>query len=182
MRIGSWRGVVPVLVLLLLTAGATPPAVGAQQSPTSRESGRPEREKTEAERSAMVRELHARLASIVKRELRLSDAQAEKLQAANGRIDSRRRPLLQRERELRSRLRKELQRGDSADDREVGELLDDLLVIQRQRVELLQAEQRELAQFLTPVQRARYFSLQENWRRHVEQEAERDRGRRGRGS
>lgn len=180
MRIGSWPRGAAVLVGLVLATMASPPSASAQQQQKSREASRPERGRTDAERSAMVRELHARLASVVKRELHLTDAQAEKLQATNSRIDGRRRPLLQRERELRSGLRKELKRGESANDRTVGELLDGLLQVHRQRLELLEAEQRELAQYLTPVQRARYFSLQENWRRHVEEEAERDRGRRGR--
>ncbi|MHB1222453.1 MAG: hypothetical protein ACYC2G_00185 [Gemmatimonadaceae bacterium] len=168
-----------MLTVLVLTFGASAPSAGAQQE-RPREGARPERQRTEAERSAMVRELHARLASTVKRELHLTDAQAARLQATNSRIDGRRRPLLQRERALRSGLRKELQRGQAADDREVAGLLDGLLSVHRQKLELLEAEQRELAQFLTPVQRARYFSLQENWRRHGEEEAERDRGRRGR--
>jgi hypothetical protein len=39
--------------------------------------------------------------------------------------------------------------------------LDDLLALQRQRLELVGAEQQELSRFLTPVQRARFLALQE---------------------
>jgi hypothetical protein len=41
--------------------------------------------------------------------------------------------------------------------------------LQRQRVELFAQEQRDLAQFMTPLQRARYTALQEQVRRRVEQ-------------
>lgn len=185
MRSLRWRErAVPVMgqfVVLLALAGTTAPhAIAAQTTAQARQ--QPSRPGSADERSAMVRELHERLASTVKRELRLSDAQAEKLKAANDRIDGRRRPMLQRERTLRLQLRTQLQRGDAADEREVASLLDGLIQVHRQRLDLLEAEQRELAQFLTPVQRARYFSLQENWRRHVEEEAQRDRGDRGRRS
>lgn len=170
-------GHVRLAAILALAVGvlAGLPERSRAQEP-SRQGAQQPRPRTQADRGAMVRELHERLAATVKRELQLTDAQAEKLAATNVRIDERRRPLLQRERGLRTQLRRELQRRDSADQREVGTLLDGLIAVQRQRLELLEVEQRELSQFLTPVQRARFYSLQENWRRHVEEEAERDRG------
>lgn len=136
-----------------------------------------DRHPTPAERDVMERQLRDRLAARVQRELQLSDAQASRLMATNARIDRQRRPLLQRERTLRTQLRAELGRGAAAQDRTVGPLLDGLLEVHRKRLELVETEQRELAQFLTPVQRARYFSLQENWRRQVEHQAEQDRDR-----
>lgn len=135
------------------------------------------RSPSSAERGVMERQLRERMAAHVQRELQLTDAQASRLMATNARIDQQRKPLLQRERMLRARLRTELERGAAAQDRTVGPLLDGLLEVHRKRSDLVEAEQRELAQFLTPVQRARYFSLQENWRRRVEQQAEQDRDR-----
>lgn len=49
------------------------------------------------------------------------------------------------------------------------QLLDDMLRLQRQRFVLHEDEQRELALFLTPVQRAKYFGLQEQMRRRMEE-------------
>ena len=48
-------------------------------------------------------------------------------------------------------------------------MLDQLVDVQRQRLEIFAREQRELAQFLTPVQRAKYATLQEGLRKKVEQ-------------
>lgn len=153
-----------LVALLLALAGAFAPIdLTAQQ---------PGRHPTPAERGVMESQLRERLAARVKQELRLTDAQASRLMATNARIDQQRGPLLQRERTLRAQLRSELERGTAAQDRTVGPLLDGLLVVHRKRLELVESEQRELAQFLTPVQRARYFSLQENWRQQVEQQAE----------
>ena len=45
---------------------------------------------------------------------------------------------------------------DQVNQTRVAELLDTVLRLQRSRLELVEREQRELATFLTPVQRARY--------------------------
>ncbi len=167
-RATSPRHCLLVALLLVLAGAFAPMSLTAQQRGGHT---------TPAERGLMERQLRERLAARVQDELRLTDAQAAKLMATNARIDQQRRPLLQRERTLRAQLRTELERGAAAQDRTVGPLLDGLLVVHRKRMELVESEQKELAQFLTPVQRARYFSLQENWRRQVEHQAEQDRGR-----
>ena len=46
--------------------------------------------------------------------------------------------------------------------------LDRVLQLQRQRLDLMADEQKDLAGFLTPVQRAKYAALQEQIRRRVE--------------
>ncbi|HEY2898010.1 MAG TPA: hypothetical protein VGJ12_12805, partial [Gemmatimonadaceae bacterium] len=46
---------------------------------------------------------------------------------------------------------------------------DVLVDVQRQRIDLFAREQRDLARFLTPVQRAKYATLQEGLRKKVEQ-------------
>ncbi len=155
-------------VLLAFAGGLAPMDLTAQQR---------DRHPTPAERGMMESQLRERLAARVKHELQLTDAQSAKLMVTNARIDQQRRPLLQRERTLRAQLRAELERGAAAQDRTVGPLLEGLLAVHRKRLELVETEQRELGQFMTPVQRARYFSLQENWRRQVEHQAEQDRGR-----
>jgi hypothetical protein len=50
---------------------------------------------------------------------------------------------------------------------------------ERERIDLTEAEQRDLAKFLTPVQRARYLGVQEQMRRQMDQM--RARGREGLG-
>jgi Spy/CpxP family protein refolding chaperone len=65
------------------------------------------------------------------------------------------------ERESRRALRFEVSRGPAADQGRVRASLDALVSAQQRRAALLADEQRELAAFLTPLQRAQYLGLQE---------------------
>jgi len=60
-------------------------------------------------------------------------------------------------------------RDSLADQDRVSRMLDQLVDVQRQRIDVFAREQRDLARFLTPVQRAKYATLQEGLRRRVEQ-------------
>jgi hypothetical protein len=62
----------------------------------------------------------------------------------------------------------------------VSALLDDAMRLQKQRIALVEAEQKDLARFLTPVQRAGYLSLQAQVRRRA-QELSRDNATRSQG-
>lgn len=98
----------------------------------------------------------------------LNDAQLARLAETTQRIDARRRELVQAERAERQALRRELTSG-GGDERRVAASLDRLVALQRQRVDLFADEQRELATFISPVQRARYLALQEHVRRRIQQ-------------
>ena len=168
------------LALTLAVGTAAPPALLAQDPPRARERAVPRTPgapgaRTEEERQALERRFRESLARLVKRELGLSDAQAERLTRVNQQFDGPRRQLVQQEREARHVLRTQLQRGDEADGRRVEGALQELLVVQRRRLELQEREQRALSQFLTPVQRARYLALQENVRRRVDAQRGRQR-------
>ena len=106
---------------------------------------------------------------MLRRQLGLNDDQVRRLQQTNRRFEGQRRQLFEQERETRLQLRQALAAGDSAAQVRVGSLLDRTLLLQRQRLELLEAEQKELATFLTPVQRARLFGLEEQMRRRTEE-------------
>jgi Spy/CpxP family protein refolding chaperone len=84
----------------------------------------------------------------------------KKLQAANSQFEKQRGDLMLREREVRRELRQQIVAGDKANQNRVAQLLDQTMVLERQRLDLVQNEQRELAKFLTPVQRAKLFGLQ----------------------
>lgn len=88
--------------------------------------------------------------------------------ATNQRFEGRRRLLLDQEREVRASLRVQLDRGDSANAAQVATLLDRMLQVQRDRLAVTEQEQRELAAFLTPMQRARLLGLQEQIRQRIE--------------
>jgi hypothetical protein len=66
-------------------------------------------------------------------------------------------------------LRDALRDSTHANQSQVSGYLDQLVELQHQRSDLVDQEQKELAQFMTPVQRARYTALQEQVRRRVEQ-------------
>ena len=121
------------------------------------------------DRAALESRFRTLLDARLKHELELSDAQSAQLRTTMNRFDVRRRQLIHEERSTRVALRKELEKGDAASDARVSPMIDRMLELQERRVALVQEEQRELARFLTPVQRARYLSLQENLRRQIQQ-------------
>jgi periplasmic protein CpxP/Spy len=131
------------------------PQVSAQQVPNAR-------------RQKLEQQLRQRTGEVVKRRLALSDDQMSKLQTTNRQFEVQRTDLLRRERETRQALRAELMSGDTANQARVSQLLDQQLQLQRQRIDLVQSEQRELGKFLTPVQRAKYFGLQNEIRRRAQ--------------
>ena len=120
-------------------------------------------------RQMLEERLRERTGEIVRRRLELTDDQMKKLQAANGQFEKQRGDLMMRERELRRELRQEIVAGDKANQNRVAQLLDQTMVLERQRLDLVQNEQRELAKFLTPVQRAKLFGLQNELRRRTQE-------------
>jgi periplasmic protein CpxP/Spy len=121
------------------------------------------------QRQMLEQRLRERTGEVVQRRLGLSDTQMRQLQSANQQFEARRSQLLTREREIRRSLRSELMLGEKANQNKVGQLLDETFNIERQRLDLVQSEQRELAKFLTPVQRAKLFGLQNEMRRRTQE-------------
>lgn len=121
------------------------------------------------EREALEARLRQRMAEVVKRQVGLNDEQMRRLGATNRRFETQRRELMVRERDIRGDLRDEIESADTTRSAQVSRLLDQMLQVQRQRLELLEAEQKELATFMSPHQRARYFGIEEQMRRRVEE-------------
>jgi len=145
---------VRVLMLVLsLALGGLRPA-RAQQGPPPRDSMMP-----------MVRQ---RMDQIIRRRLGLTDNQARRLAATTRRFEARRLALFGQEREARAALREHLESGDTTRGPQVAALLDRLLQVQRGRLDLLDQEQKELATFLTPIQRAQFLGLEEQMRSRME--------------
>jgi Spy/CpxP family protein refolding chaperone len=116
----------------------------------------------------LEKRLKERTGAVVKERLALTDAQMTRLESTNRQFESQRSQLITRERDVRRELRKQIQSGDAANQARVGQLLDQAMQLERQRLELQQNEQRELAKFLTPVQRAKLFGLQNELRRRAQ--------------
>lgn len=154
------------LSIILALAAAT---IGAQ-TPSGRAEGTmpPPRTAQGVPRESLEARVRSRMTQVVRTQLGLTDEQARRLAATNQRLDGRRRALVNQEREARASLRVQLDRGDSANAAQVSTLLDRMLQLQRSRLELMEEEQRDLATFLTPVQRARFLGLQEQVRQRLE--------------
>jgi hypothetical protein len=151
---------VTVGALALLTL-----VVPAADAAAQRGGGRP----MQGNRQQAEQRLRQRLASLLKTELGLSDQQMKQLSDVNQTFDARRRALMQREMQNRRSLRGEVMRKDSADASRIDAFLTEQFRIDRERIDLTEAEQRELGRFLSPVQRAQYLGVQEQIRREIEQ-------------
>jgi len=121
------------------------------------------------DRDVVQRRFQERFGAVIKERLQLSDSQAVRLGETNRKFEEQRRTLIQQERDVRMSLRDELmaQNQGSANQQRISELLDRAIRVQRQRVDLLESEQRELARFLNPTQRAKLLGMQEQMRRNA---------------
>lgn len=152
-------GVLPGLAAsapFAVLAQDTRPAISAQQDGPAN-----------PRRAQLEQQLRQRTGEMVRRRLGLNDDQMAKLQSTNLSFEKQRMDLMLRERETRQSLRAEIVAGDGANQAKVGQLLDESIQLQRQRLDLLQSEQRELGKFLSPVQRARYFGIQNELRKRA---------------
>lgn len=121
------------------------------------------------ERQQLQRRLQQRLWQMTQRRVGLTDAQMNRLAPVHQRFESQRREILRQERQTRLALRDAMRDSTQADQGQISGYLERLVQLQRQRADLLEQEQKELGQFMTPLQRARYTALQEQVRRRIEQ-------------
>ncbi|QJR35017.1 Spy/CpxP family protein refolding chaperone [Gemmatimonas groenlandica] len=120
------------------------------------------------QREVLEKRFKERIDAIVKARLRLTDDQQVKLREVASRAEESRRVLRREEFVLRTSLREEMKAGDKANESRVGELLDQMPRLERRKLDLMESEQRDLAKFLSPTQRARYFGLQDELRRGMQ--------------
>lgn len=124
---------------------------------------------TPRDRAALEQRVRERMATMIQTRLGLTEDQMKKLGETNRKYEERRRLLQEQERDIRMGMRDELLLGEKANQPRVGELLDRLLKVQRQRLDIVEAEQKELSSFLTPVQRVRFHALQDQMRKWREE-------------
>lgn len=144
-----------VMVLVMLAAAGT--AVAAQGN-----------RQQDARRDSLEARVRARMAVMLRTQVGLNDDQITRLRAVNRRFEGQRRTLFEQERRVRSELRAALS-ADSAQDARIAPLLDRTIQLQRERLDLLEAEQKELATFMSPTQRARLYGMEEQMRRRMQE-------------
>lgn len=169
-----WAASLSVGALLLAAGGL---AAGAQIRPR-RESTLPragvarqlpDERGAAGNREQLERRFRQMLYQVTRRRVGLTDAQMNRLMPINQRFETERRGIQRQERETRLSLRDAMRDSTHVDQALIGSYLDRLVDLQRQRVELVAREQHDLAEFMTPLQRARYTALQEQVRRRIEQ-------------
>ena len=133
------------------------------------------------EQQALVRRLRQAFAGVVRRELKLSDEKFAQFQRVDRDFQQRRGQLQRDETAARLALRSAMADTSAVDQEKIADYLTQLTVGQRRRAELLEAEQKELATFLTPLQRAKLQGLREQLAQRVQQLRQQlPAGRRGR--
>jgi hypothetical protein len=130
----------------------------------------PARANVQPQRPALEQALRQRMAAVTKQRLGLTDQQMTQLEQSNSKFAPQLTQLLANERETRRQLRLELT-SPTPNQQHVSTLIDQSLSLQQQRVSIVQAEQKDLARFMTPVQRAKYVALQAQFRRRAQEMA-----------
>jgi hypothetical protein len=112
-------------------------------------------------REQLRAQIEERFAQRVKVELGLSDQQMDKLRAAVRADRDRRLHVQDREMDLRRAMADQMRPGVAANQDSLSRLQDALVQNHMARAQLEQQEQRELSQFLTPVQRTRLLYMRQ---------------------
>lgn len=142
---------------VLLLVAAAPLMAQGRQAPTP------------AQRDSLEVRVRVRMEQMLRTQIGLNDEQIRRLAATNRQFEGQRRELFEQERRVRIELRAAIELGDSTQNARIGPLLDRTMQIQRERLTLQEAEQKELATFLTPLQRAKLFGMEEQMRRRMQE-------------
>ena len=162
------------IAAMVMVAGASVAAV-AQSGPPGGPPGPPEQGRpggariNDSPRAQIERRLQDRINQVVRQRLALTDEQFARLREVASKIEDDRRALRTDEAITRFSMRQELLAGDRVNEARVTDLLAKMPQLERRRLELMENEQRELAKFLSPTQRARYLGLQDELRRSMQE-------------
>lgn len=133
-----------------------------------------------AEAERLRARIEERFSQHVQQELRLTPDQAAKLRASQEKYGSQRRALMRQQLERRRALEEQMQPGVAANADSVKRLMDGMQAGRTAMLKIEQDEDREMAGYLTPVQRARYQRMREMLMRRVNEMREQRRGGGGR--
>jgi hypothetical protein len=114
-----------------------------------------------AQRERLQEAIERRFGQVVRQQLGLTDDQARQLRQTEERFRVRRRAIVRRQLLLRLALQDQMRPGNAANPDSVRRLMDGLQATRADMLQLDQEQDREMAGYLTPVQRARYQMLRE---------------------
>jgi len=124
---------------------------------------------TNPQAAVLRQQIETRFAQQIQSTLGLSDEQAVKLRGTFNTYAPKRRAMEQEERGLKRALQGQLRPGIAANSDSVGKLVDRLLELKVTYAKSFVEEDREMARFLTPVQRAQYQMLRERLMARIEE-------------
>jgi Spy/CpxP family protein refolding chaperone len=131
-----------------------------------------------AEAGRLRAQIEQRFNDRVTQDLNLNADQATKLRATQERFGARRRDVMQQQLARRQALENQMQPGIAANSDSVRKLMDGIQAGRAEMVKIEQDQDREMAGYLTPVQRARYQQMRERLMQRVgEMRMERREGR-----
>lgn len=170
MRLLNWIGAARVAATITMTPGTAhaqrpiPPrrpareAIRAQRQAQRADSGQP----APNDRVLLRQQVRRAWVQAVRKQLDLNDQQMRNLNQVNTKYDRQRADILRDERQARLGLKAAMEDTTATDQNaRVAQQLDVLTQAPRRRAELFESEQKELAGFLTPLQRARFTVMQE---------------------
>ena len=168
-------------VLLAASFATLPAVVHAQRIPPRR----PVREALKAQRQAqradsgqpapndrvqLRQQVRRAWVQAVRKQLNLNDQQLRNLNQVNVKYDRQRAEVFRDERQARLGLKAAMEDTTAADQNaRVEQQMNVLVQAQRRRADLFENEQKELAGFLTPLQRARFTVMQERLAARLQQ-------------
>jgi hypothetical protein len=135
---------------------------------------------TKASRPALEQQFRERVAKLTQNRVGLNDAQMAQLEQSNARFAPQLAQVAAQERQTRQQLRLEMTSAGEPNQQHVSDLLDASLRLQKQRIGIIEEEQKDLARFMNPVQRARYIALQQQFRRRAQELDGQNAGQQGR--
>lgn len=150
------------MMLTAALAGVATPGVATPVQAQEPGPGRPRLEE-------LRRRVRERFAERIQQDLKLTPDQIERLRATVGTYAGRRRELEARQRILRQALGGQLRPGLAATPDSVARLTDALLDVRVRYAESFRDEQRELARYLDPVQRAKLMLLRDRLTNRVQE-------------
>jgi Spy/CpxP family protein refolding chaperone len=148
---------------------ANAPLVGKEPGRAGRGGGKGAGAVQPGDRQQTERLVRQAIARAVRKQLKLTDDQMGKLQRSNTKFEQQQRQLLREERATRMNLRTAMADTAKPDQAKITQYLDQLVQLQRRRADLLESEQKELSEFLSPMQRAQFLALRERITRRIQQ-------------
>ena len=139
-------------LLIVLGLCTLAPTSGAAQEPAPPDSVRAEQ---------LRQEIESRFAARVREQLGLTDDQSRRMERTVRDYFRKRRALEVEEQGLRRDAAAELRPGVAADTDRLNRVLDQLIDVRIRYAQSYRDESRELATYLTPVQRGQYFMMRE---------------------